>query len=206
MGGGGRRKEEVAGKGEDEHLLADLGLFSLFLVRRVDVDGLLSDDLGLSHERRADQPDERSRWEIAYKRTFSIANSSSALTWISRAFSIASCLMKATWGVGAQGGNEDRSARRYHQPDEMSTRLVRTIFFISPRTSSSFSGRLDMLCARSSAGGYQSSQDGQRACFPFADRAAGQAARLTWAAMGSADVVRGCCVSSQADERSLARL
>lgn len=37
----------------------------------------------------------RTPWSL----TFSMANSSSALTWISRAFSRASCEMNATWRV-----------------------------------------------------------------------------------------------------------
>ena len=73
--------------------------------------------------------------------TFSIANSSSALVLISRAFSWASCLMNATWIFECekiQGFISQSLA--YH------IFMVRhTILFISLITSSSFNAREDMI-------------------------------------------------------------
>lgn len=89
-------------------------------------------------------------------RTFSMANSSSALTWISRAFSRASCEINATcrpqrhrWHArfGQHAGGRAGSAMsglsdgqgEEGRRDESSLGL--TILFISVWTSSSFSGR-----------------------------------------------------------------
>lgn len=63
------------------------------------------------------------------QRTFSIANSSSAFTRISRAFSNASCLMNATYGFGLDFTGVLESESK-----------LRTILFISLSTSSSFIG------------------------------------------------------------------
>lgn len=76
------------------HLKSDLGLFAFLLIARVDRLRLLSDDLCL----RVPQIIElTAKFVVKLRCTFSIANSSSALTLISRAFSDASCLMNATY-------------------------------------------------------------------------------------------------------------
>lgn len=97
----------------NSHLLGDARLLLLLLVRRLDVLCLLTNNLCLPDPPPVGvscvlRPAFRGSLVLL---TFSMANSSSALTWISRAFSMASCLMKAT------------------------------IFFISVSTSSSFIGR-----------------------------------------------------------------
>lgn len=77
----------------DAHLLRDFGALALLLVLRID--RLLL----LLHQFRLHRANIRV-WAPTHKAeapTFSIANSSSALTRISRAFSIASCLMNATY-------------------------------------------------------------------------------------------------------------
>ena len=77
------------------HLLCCLCTLALLLVLRINGLLLLLDELGLylRHEHLERFPPDIS----AHSRTFSIANSSSALTLISRAFSSASCLMNATY-------------------------------------------------------------------------------------------------------------
>jgi hypothetical protein len=82
------------------HLLRHLRLLCLLLVRGIDADGLLAHDLGLLAAVSNRQGDAGPHGAL---RTFSMANSSSALTWISRAFSMASCLMKATYGERGAG-------------------------------------------------------------------------------------------------------
>ena len=89
-------------------------------------------------------------------RTFSMANSSSALTLISRAFSSASCLMKAVCGHGkdervrlvsilarstraAHHRRPNEAARRADATSESRRREARTILRISLTTSSSVS-------------------------------------------------------------------
>jgi hypothetical protein len=108
------KRRKGGGKG-NEHLLLDVGLLLLSLKVSVDVGAFLTDDLSLCAGERVGQRDwytiaeERKRRQNGLlssvqttsspmqgaRRTFSIANSSSALTLISRAFSRASCLMKA---------------------------------------------------------------------------------------------------------------
>ena len=86
--------------GWNVHLLRDLGALALLLVERVDSLLFLLDQLRL----HAAQPHSVSvRVSLGScsmcsvcRRTFSIANSSSALTLISLAFSSASCLINAT--------------------------------------------------------------------------------------------------------------
>ena len=84
-------------------------------------------------------------------RTFSMANSSSALTLISRAFSRASCLMKATYIPKTSGElvfKAHRCARRGAAIDRHKRKRYErglTILFISLITSSSLSGRVDIV-------------------------------------------------------------
>ena len=89
MSGGDSR-----GRSECSHFLLNLDLLLLLLKVGVDVDALLSHDLSLD-AKEAELSELLDRSELGGKLTFSIANSSSALTLISRAFSRASCLMKA---------------------------------------------------------------------------------------------------------------
>ena len=84
------------------HLLRNLDSLAFLFVLRIDCFLFLLDELGLagtnwSMSRVSDRLFTPRR-EIC---TFSMANSSSALTLISRAFSRASCLMKATWTPSA---------------------------------------------------------------------------------------------------------
>lgn len=92
--------------------------------------------------------------------TFSMANSSSALTLTSRAFSKASCLMKATYKarrvstlIAAPGGCERHTERG-----------ILTILFISLMTSSSLSGRVDIVsvCLDAVGRGEDECGDGKR--------------------------------------------
>jgi len=76
--------------------------------------------------------------------TFSIANSSSALILISRAFSWASCLMNATYRFCKPWRREKEHCVRPHNC--VWSFSWHTILFISLMTSSSFSAREDMIC------------------------------------------------------------
>jgi hypothetical protein len=78
-------------------------------------------------------------------RTFSMANSSSALTLISRAFSSASCLMKATYRSLPVNGRADVEPLSACADATAGCAGSRTILFISVTTSSSFIGRAAMM-------------------------------------------------------------
>ena len=89
--------------GRNVHLLRDLGALALLLVEGVDGLLFLLDQLRLCATQPRSATIRGSRGScsicIVWAHTFSIANSSSALTLISLAFSSASCLMNATYST-----------------------------------------------------------------------------------------------------------
>lgn len=111
------------------HLASSLSALGLLLECSIDRLRLLADNLGLIGGNDTGGQ-YNTRATVANKQTFSIANSSSALTLISRAFSSASCLMKATYERTRAEGDACRLQNGAY-----------TILFISESTSSSFIGR-----------------------------------------------------------------
>ncbi len=81
---------------DDAHLAGGISTLYLLLECSIDCLRLLADNLGLIDENNAGG-EINTQAAAVDKQTFSIANSSSALTLISRAFSSASCLMNATY-------------------------------------------------------------------------------------------------------------
>jgi len=80
----------------DAHLASSLSTFDLLLECSINCLRLLADNLGLIDENNTGG-EYNVQTAVVDEQTFSIANSSSALTLISRAFSSASCLMNATY-------------------------------------------------------------------------------------------------------------
>lgn len=109
----------LVGRDSYLHLLSDLGLLDLLFILPVDVDGFLTDDLGLFDG------------ELFVGLDLNLA-------------SLLNCFLFDESHLKACG-KEKRGEHYAHKAARIRMTDLPTIFFISERTSSSFIGRLDMM-------------------------------------------------------------